>query len=195
MDTVKAAKVEFERLKKEDLKGLKLGLLHGKMKAKEKNEVLQDFKEKKIHVLVAKPVVEVGIDITDETIMVIEAADRNGLAKLHQLRGRVGRADKQSYCLLFSESETDQVKTRLKYMETAHSGFELAELDLKLRGGGDLYGTSQHGFAGLKIADFRNFELVEKAKKEAEALFPQLSKESLLLSKVNDVSLMLVNPD
>lgn len=195
METVKAAKSEFERLQKEDLKGLKLGLLHGKMKAKEKDEVLRNFKDKKTHVLVATPVVEVGIDIPDATIMIIEAADRFGLAQLHQLRGRVGRGDKQSYCLLFSENETDGVLKRLKHMETAHSGFELAELDLKLRGGGDLYGTRQHGFAGLKIADFRNFELVNKAKKEAEELFKTLPSEPNLLEKVESVSLKLVNPD
>ncbi|MDO8270029.1 MAG: ATP-dependent DNA helicase RecG [Candidatus Levybacteria bacterium] len=195
MDTVKAAKSEFERLQKEDLKGLKLGLLHGKMKTKEKEEVLKEFKEKKIHVLVATPVVEVGIDIPDATIMIIEAAERFGLAQLHQLRGRVGRGDKQSYCLLFTESQTEIVQTRLKYMETSHSGFELAELDLKLRGGGDLFGTRQHGVAGLKVADFRNFELVEKAKIEAEHLYPQLSQEKKLLQKVESITLKLINPD
>lgn len=195
MNTVKAAKVEFERLQKEDLKGLKLGLLHGKLKSKEKDEVLQKFKNKEFHVLVSTPVVEVGIDIPDATIMVIEAADRFGLAQLHQLRGRVGRGDKQSYCLLFSESETEQVLKRLKYMETAHSGFELAELDLKLRGGGDLYGTRQHGYKGFKIADFRNFELVEQAKNEAEALFESLKTNTALAEKVENVSLKLVNPD
>lgn len=195
METVKSAKAEFERLQREDLKGLKLGLLHGKLKSKEKEQVLKDFREKNYNVLVATPVVEVGIDIPDATIMVIEAADRFGLAQLHQLRGRVGRGDKQSYCLLFSESGTDIVQTRLKYMESAHSGFELAELDLNLRGGGDLFGTRQHGFKGFKIADFRNFELVEKAKKEAEKLFPYLKEHENLEKRVECVSLKLVNPD
>lgn len=195
MDTVKAAKVEFERLQKEDLKGLKLGLLHGKLKGKDKDEVLKKFKDKEYNVLVSTPVVEVGIDIPDATIMVIEAADRFGLAQLHQLRGRVGRGDKQSYCLLFTESNADLVLTRLKYMETSHSGFELAEMDLKLRGGGDLYGTRQHGYKGFKIADFRNFELVELAKKEAEDLFPKLEQEKALLDKVEMVSMKLVHPD
>ena len=195
MDTVKAAKTEFERLQKSDLKGLKLGLLHGKMKSKEKDEVLKDFKDKKIHVLVATPVVEVGIDIPDATIMVIEASDRFGLSQLHQLRGRVGRGEKESFCLLFTESKTEIVQKRLKYMETAHSGFELAELDLKLRGGGDLFGTAQHGFAGFRIADFGNFELVEKAKKEAEKLYPTLSQNEKLLEKVDGITLKLINPD
>ena len=195
MDTIKAAKVEFERLKKEDLSELKLGLLHGKLKAKEKEEVLKKFKNKEYHVLVSTPVVEVGIDIPDATIMVIEASDRFGLAQLHQLRGRVGRGDKQSYCLLFTESNTEQVLERLKHMELAHSGFELAELDLKLRGGGDLFGTRQHGYKGFKIADFRNFELVDLAKREAETLFPDLLKNEVLLKKVESVSLKLVHPD
>lgn len=195
MDTVKAAKVEFERLQKEDMKELKLGLLHGKLKAKEKDDILRKFKNKEYHVLVSTPVVEVGIDIPDATIMVIEASDRFGLAQLHQLRGRVGRGDKQSYCLLFTESSTDTVLSRLKHMETAHSGFELAELDLKLRGGGDLFGTRQHGYKGFKIADFRNLELVESAKKEAENLFSTLSQNTALLEKVEGVSLKLVHPD
>ncbi len=195
MDTVKAAKAEFERLQKEDLKELKLGLLHGKLEAKEKDEVLNKFKNKEYNVLVSTPVVEVGIDIPDATIMVIEASDRFGLAQLHQLRGRVGRGDKQSYCLLFTESSTQAVLDRLRYMEKAESGFELAELDLKLRGGGDLFGTRQHGYRGFKIADFRNFELVERAKSEAEHLFPTLTKESALLEKVKGVTLKLVHPD
>ena len=195
MNTVKAVKSEFERLQKEDLKGLKLGLLHGKMKSKEKDQVLTDFKDKKIQVLVATPVVEVGIDIPDATIMVIEAADRFGLAQLHQLRGRVGRGDKQSYCLLFTEAENEIVIKRLKYMETAHSGFELAELDLTLRGGGDLYGTAQHGVAGFKIADFSNFVLVKKAKEEAEKLIDTLSKNPSLLEKVEAVTQKLIHPD
>jgi len=195
MDTVKAAKSEFERLQKEDLRGLKLGLLHGKMTGREKDKVLLDFKNKLTHVLVATPVVEVGIDIPDATIMVIEAAERFGLSQLHQLRGRVGRGDKQSYCLLFTESETEIVTKRLSFMETSHSGFELAELDLKLRGGGDLFGTRQHGAGGLKIADFSNFDLVEKAKKEAEYLIDSLSKNPILLAKVESVSQKLVHPD
>ncbi len=195
METVKAAKSEFERLQHEDLKGLKLGLLHGKMTGKEKDQVLMDFKDKKTHVLVATPVVEVGIDIPDATIMVIEAAERFGLSQLHQLRGRVGRGDKQSYCLLFTESESEIATKRLSFMETSHSGFELAELDLKLRGGGDLFGTRQHGAGGMKIADFSNFELVEKAKNEAEFLIKDLMKTPELLEKVESVSQKLVHPD
>lgn len=195
MNTVKAAKTEFEKLQSEDFKDLKLGLLHGKLKAKEKNEILNDFKDKKIQILVSTPVVEVGIDIPDATIMVIEAADRFGLSQLHQLRGRVGRGNKQSFCLLFTESESSSVITRLKFMEQAHSGFELAELDLKMRGPGDMYGTRQHGIAGFKIADFSNSELTQKAKEEAENLLPKLSKLNLLAKKIEKVELTHINPD
>lgn len=195
MDTVKAAKVEFERLQKEDFKNLKLGLLHGRLKAKEKTEVLDKFSRKKINILVSTPVVEVGIDIPDATIMVIEAADRFGLSQLHQLRGRVGRGDKQSFCLLFTESQTEGTRARLRYMEKAHSGFELAEFDLKLRGPGDMYGTAQHGLVGFKIADFSDFELVEKAKKNAEEIVKDLNKYPELLEKTENVTLKLVHPD
>lgn len=193
--TVKAAKTEFERLQKEEFKGISLGLLHGKLKAKEKTEILQKFKDKEFQVLVATPVVEVGIDITDATIMVIEAADRFGLAQLHQLRGRVGRGEKESYCLLFTESTSATTIKRLKYMEEAHSGFELAEFDLKLRGGGDVFGIVQHGIVGLKTADFSDFELVDLAKKEAEKLFPRLSAYKELRARVKSTIIPKITPD
>lgn len=194
--TVKAATKEFEHLSKIEFKGLKVGLLHGKLKAKEKNDILRDFKEGKYQVLVATPVVEVGIDIPNATIMVIEAADRFGLAQLHQLRGRVGRNDLESYCLLFSESENETVLTRLKSMEVTHTGFELAELDLKLRGPGEMYGTAQHGHSGLKIARFSQFELVDTAKLEAEKILPKLESLTLLKEKIEKQnSEDRINPD
>ena len=195
MNTVKAAKVEFERLQKEEFKDLKLGLLHGKLKAKEKTEILEKFAAKKINILVATPVVEVGIDIPDATVMVIEAADRFGLAQLHQLRGRVGRSKKQSYCLLYSDSGGKTIYRRLKYMESAKSGFELAEFDLKLRGPGHMYGTAQSGLTGFKIADFSDFDLVEASKKEASNLISKLKTYPQLLEKVESLTLKLVNPD
>ena len=194
--TVKAATKEFEHLSKVEFKGLRVGLLHGRLKAKDKNEILKDFKEGKYHVLVATPVVEVGIDIPNATIMVIEAADRFGLAQLHQLRGRVGRNDLESYCLLFSESENETVLTRLKSMEVTHTGFELAELDLKLRGPGEMYGTAQHGHSGLKIARFSQFDLVDKAKLEAEKILPKLEGLTLLKEKIEKQnSEDRINPD
>src|SRR3990167_5028514 len=152
MQTVKAASKEFENLKNNVFKDLKLGLLHGKMKAKDKGEVLTKFRDGKIDILVATPVVEVGIDVPNATIIVIEASERFGLAQLHQLRGRVGRGDKQSYCLLFTESKNLQTLERLKAMEKHNVGSELAELDLRLRGPGEIYGTMQHGRKMLKIA-------------------------------------------
>src|SRR5258706_1605797 len=148
---VKSVTSEFAKLKS-IFKGLKLGLLHGRMKHDEKTTVLSDFRSRRIDILVATPVVEVGIDIPNATIMVIEAAERFGLAGLHQLRGRVGRGAKQSYCLLFSNFHSGMAYTRLRAMAKTHSGFELAELDLSLRGPGEIFGTAQSGFPELKIA-------------------------------------------
>lgn len=195
MTTVKAAAKEFERLQKDVFPRLKLGLLHGKQKAKEKDAILQEFKNKKLDILVATPVVEVGIDIPNATVIVIEAADRFGLAQLHQLRGRVGRGDKQSYCLLFSESKSPETLTRLKAMETMHSGAALAELDLKIRGAGELYGTLQHGRRWLKIASFGDVGLIEKAKQEAMKIFPELARYPELVKKLEEISAQNVVPD
>lgn len=194
MITIKAAAKEFENLKKIFPK-LRLGLLHGKLKSKDKEAVLMDFKNKKIDVLVATPVVEVGIDIPNATIIMIEQAERFGLAQLHQLRGRVGRGDKQSYCLLFTDSKNDLTLARLKSMENIYIGAQLAELDLKLRGAGDLYGTMQHGRNMLKIADFSDISLIEKTKREANNIFNQLSKYPILLEKIKEINNKNVSPD
>lgn len=193
--SVKAANREFEYLKKEVFKNLKLGLLHGKMKAKEKDEILEKFRDGKIDILVATPVVEVGIDIPNATIIVIEASERFGLAQLHQLRGRVGRGDKQSYCLLFTESKNPQTLERLKVMERHNFGAELAELDLKIRGPGEIYGTMQHGRKMLKIASFSDFGLIQKVRTSAEKIFPQLNKYPKLLEKVKNINLKKISPD
>lgn len=167
MKDVKAAKAEYEKLQKIFPK-LKLGLLHGKQKAKEKSDILNQFKEGVIDILVSTPVVEVGIDIPNATIMMIEAAERFGLAQLHQLRGRVGRGDKKSYCLLFTDSDNEKIQERLHAMTHTHSGFELAELDLQMRGPGDIFGTKQHGIPNLKIATWSDTELIKKTKEVAE---------------------------
>ncbi|MDO8658038.1 MAG: ATP-dependent DNA helicase RecG [Candidatus Levybacteria bacterium] len=195
MQTVKAATKEYEKLRKEIFPDLKLGLLHGKLKGKEKSEVLNKFKNKEFDILVATPVVEVGIDIPNATIIVIEASDRFGLSSLHQLRGRVGRSDMQSYCLLFTESKSEQTINRLRAMETMFNGAELSELDLKLRGPGELYGTLQHGIPELKVASFSNFKLIEKTKKEAENIFPNLSKYPLLEEKLKSITIENVSPN
>ena len=195
MQTVKAANKEYEYLKTSVFPSLKLGLLHGRLKVKEKDEVLERFRNGKIDILVSTPVVEVGIDIPNAALMMIEGADRFGLAQLHQLRGRVGRGAKQSYCLLFTESKNPQTLERLKAMETHHVGAELAELDLKLRGPGEMYGTSQHGRKMLKIASFSDFDLIKKVKLEAEKIFPQIKKYPRLLEKLKTINLKKVSPD
>jgi ATP-dependent DNA helicase RecG len=140
-------------------------------------------------------VVEVGIDVPNATVMLIEASERFGLAQLHQLRGRVGRGEKQSYCLLFTEAKNEKTMLRLKGMEKIHIGAELAELDLRLRGPGEIYGTSQHGIPKLKVASFSDFSLIEKTKKEAENLLPNLDKYPKLKEKVEEEDLSQISPD
>jgi len=170
LSTVRAATREFETLSKVVFPDLRLGLLHGRIKSKEKEKVLSKFKAGELDILVATPVVEVGIDVPNATIMVIEAADRFGLAQLHQLRGRVGRSNRQSYCFLFTENETPLVVERLKALEKTNIGMELSEIDLKLRGPGEIYGTRQHGLPDLRMASFSNLDLIQKTRRQAEAL-------------------------
>jgi len=195
MQTVKAAKVEFERLKMEVFPDLRLAMLHGKQKAKEKEQVLTDFKKHQFDILVATPVVEVGIDIPNTTVIIIEAAERFGLSQLHQMRGRVGRGEKQSYCLLFTETQSIQSIMRLKALETKHIGADLAELDLRLRGPGDIFGTAQSGLPKLKAANFSDFNLIQKTKADAEILFDNLSNFPILEKKVKEITLSKVSPD
>lgn len=175
--SVKAANMEFTHLQKEIFPDLQIGILHGKMKANQKNEILTDFKKGKYDILVATPVVEVGIDIPTATIMMIETAERYGLSQLHQLRGRVGRNDQKSYCLLFTEEENRDILQRLKLLERIHDGPKLAEMDLKIRGPGNLYGTKQHGKSGLKIADFSNLNLIEDTRKAVKIFLSRHKNE------------------
>lgn len=170
MEGVRAATEEYNNLKLK-MKNLKFGLLHGRLNSADKNKILEKFRKGNIDILVSTPVVEVGIDIPNATIMVIEAAERFGLAGLHQLRGRVGRGNKKSYCLLFSNVKGGKASRRLKAMEKMHSGFELAELDLKIRGPGEIFGIAQSGFAELKIASWNNYELIKETKEVAEDVF------------------------
>lgn len=167
MKSVKAAKKEFENLKK-IFSEFRLNLLHGKINSKEKEKIMNDFKNHKFDILVSTPVVEVGVDIPGATIMMIEGAERFGLAQLHQLRGRVGRNNKQSYCFLFSESEELDVLGRLGLFAKTNDGNKLAEEDLKIRGPGDVFGIKQHGYLNLKIANFSDYKMIEKTKKAVE---------------------------
>jgi len=175
MKQVKAATQEFENIK-ETLPDLRIGLLHGRLKADEKNQILDSFKKGKTDILVSTPVVEVGIDVPNATIMVIEGADRFGLAQLHQLRGRVGRGKVKSYCMLFTDLRSQKVQTRLAALQKTLSGFELAELDLKLRGPGELFGKRQHGFPELKIATWQDTSLIKQTKIFAQKVIQSPSK-------------------
>jgi ATP-dependent DNA helicase RecG len=168
----RAAVDDFETLSKEIFPKLKVGLLHGRMKPAEKDEVMAKFRDKEYDILVSTTVVEVGVDVPNSTVMLIEGADRFGLAQLHQLRGRVGRGAEQSYCLLIPTHEDATENERLQAMSQTNSGFELADLDLKTRGPGEFLGTRQAGFASaLKMASITDVPLIEKARAQAQALF------------------------
>jgi ATP-dependent DNA helicase RecG len=171
--SAKAATVEFERLKTKVFPNLKLGLLHGRLKSKDKEQALNDFKDHKTDILVSTSVVEVGVDVPNATILVLESAERFGLAQIHQLRGRVGRGQKKSYCLLFSESGDFQAISRLKHLEEIDNGLKLAELDLKIRGAGQIFGTLQSGRMELKIASFSDLPLIEKSREAAKKMLEQ----------------------
>jgi ATP-dependent DNA helicase RecG len=170
---VKSAKKEFTRLSEKVFPHLKLGLLHGKLRPKEKDATMAAFAAGEIQILVATTVIEVGIDIPNATIMLIEAAERFGLAQLHQLRGRVGRGSDQSYCFLFSESDSEEAKMRLHALEKISSGFELAKMDLRLRGPGEVFGIRQSGIPDLKVAKLTDHEIIKRSRDAAEKLLQQ----------------------
>jgi ATP-dependent DNA helicase RecG len=166
----RSATQEYERLSTQVFPDLRVGLLHGRMRAAEKDAVLQSFRRHELDILVATTVIEVGIDIPNATVMVIEGADRFGLAQLHQLRGRVGRGADQSYCLLLSDEPGQDARERLKLLEETTDGFTLAEADLRLRGPGDYFGTRQSGLPEFQAADFTDVRLIEAARREAMRL-------------------------
>jgi len=184
LENVKAAEEEYKNLKDGIFKNKKVGLLHGRMKSKEKEEVIEKFKKGDIQILISTPVIEVGIDVPDATIIVIESAERYGLASLHQLRGRVGRSDKEGFCFVFMSDNSRNSYRRLKYLEELNSGIELAEIDLKMRGQGDIFGSEQHGFKKLKVTDVNNLEMLEDAKVQAQKYFSEIKKYPKLLSKL-----------
>jgi ATP-dependent DNA helicase RecG len=183
----KAAVDEHARLQKHVFPDLKLGLLHGRMKADEKDEVMESFRNGETHILVSTSVVEVGVDIPNASVTLIEGANRFGLAQLHQFRGRVGRGAHQSFCLLISEADPKAPDVRLKAMEDTQDGFVLAEKDLEIRGPGEFLGTRQSGFGELRMAKLTDVPLIALARRESDVVFaddPNLQKpEHKLLSE------------
>lgn len=187
--SAKSVKEEYEKLTKDIFPDLNIGMLHGKLKTADKEKIMDDFGANKINVLVATSVVEVGVDIPNASIMLIEGAERFGLAQLHQFRGRVGRSEHQSYCMLFSESNSLQSATRLKALVDNNDGVTLAKIDLKLRGPGEVYGTMQKGFPELKVASLFDFDLMKKAKEAAQKLIDidaDLNSWPMLKKKVGE---------
>jgi len=185
---MKSVKQEYERLSKKIFPGLKLAQLHGKMNSKDKEKAMQDFKSKKTDILVSTSVVEVGIDVPNAVVMLIEGADRFGLAQLHQFRGRVGRGKHQSYCFLSTESKSQKTKTRLKALVNSEDGFALSEKDLKIRGPGDFAGVRQWGIPDLMMDSLKDISLVEKTRELAKEILekdPDLKKFPLLKEKLN----------
>jgi ATP-dependent DNA helicase RecG len=171
---VKAATDEAELLSRRIFPEFNVGLLHGRMPSEKKQHVMSEFRRRKIDVLVSTIVVEVGVDVPNATIMVIEGADRFGLAQLHQLRGRIGRSDAKSYCFLFAETDNETAKSRLVIMTRSNDGFEIAEHDLRLRGPGEMFSTRQHGLPDLKISNIvDDFDLLMMARKNAFEIVSQ----------------------
>lgn len=178
-----AAKSMYEHLQKDIFPEFKLALLYGKMKANEKGKLLRDFKNNKVNILVSTVIIEVGIDVPNATVMVIENADMFGLAQLHQLRGRVGRGEYESYCILLSDPKNETARRRLEAFEQLQDGFELAEEDLSIRGPGQLLGTKQHGLPEIRFGDIvQDRDILELARHEA---FELVEKDSGLSDERN----------
>jgi len=187
---VKSVKAEASRLKKDIFKEYEIGILHSKMKPAEKEGVMGDFTEGKITLLVATSVIEVGVNVPNATIIILEGAERFGLAQLHQLRGRVIRSNHQAYCYVFSETKTKKTSDRLNALQTTKNGFELAEHDLTLRGAGELTGRKQWGISDLGMEAIKNIKMVEASRLEAQKLIttnPDLKKYPLIKKKITQI--------
>jgi len=186
---VKAAKTEAKRLKEKVFQEFEIEVMHGKMSPAEKEDVLNDFRENKTQILVSTSVIEVGINIPNSTVIIIEGAERFGLAQLHQLRGRVMRGSHQPYCFVFTSNENNGVPQRLKALKEAKNGFELAEHDLKLRGPGALAGAKQWGISDIGMEALKNIKMVEAARVESQNLLkkdPLLKKQPVILKKLKE---------
>jgi ATP-dependent DNA helicase RecG len=187
---LQAAIQAAERLQAQEFRSVRVGLLHGRMKTEEKERTMAAFKKGEIPILVATTVIEVGVDVPNATVMLVENAERFGLAQLHQLRGRIGRGEHRSYCVLFDESnaENEEARARLDAMVRTTDGFELADEDLRLRGEGTLFDVRQSGLPDLKLARLADdLELVKRARTRAFAVIeddPDLERRPGLLAEL-----------
>ncbi|USN87533.1 MAG: ATP-dependent DNA helicase RecG [Candidatus Nomurabacteria bacterium] len=187
---LKNVTTEAERLRKEEFKGYRIAIMHSKMTTTEKDKIMKDFSDHKIDILVSTSVVEVGVNVPNATNIIIEGAERFGLAQLHQLRGRVIRGNHQAYCFAVTESKSQKTKDRLKALTTAKNGFELSEYDLQFRGSGELYGQKQSGLSDLGMEAIKNLRLVEAARNEARKLVESdkaLEKHRLIAKRVSSL--------
>jgi ATP-dependent DNA helicase RecG len=182
---VRSATAEYERLQKDVFPDLRLGLIHGRLKDKE--DVMQHFVSGEIQVLVATAVVEVGVDVPNATVMMIEGAERFGLAQLHQFRGRVGRGAAKSYCLVLTDDQSEAVLARLNLMTRIRDGFKLAEEDMRIRGMGELLGPRQHGMSDIAMRALEQPDLLNEVRQEAENVVqsdPRLDNHPLLKATI-----------
>ncbi len=195
LDDKKSVLSEYEKLSKQIFPDLRVGYLHGKMPAKDgsavggkpsKESVMDAFKGGEINILVSTSVIEVGVDIPNASLMMVEGADKFGLAQLHQFRGRVGRSNHQSYCLLFTDADSSRVAERLKYFETHHDGFKLAEKDLEMRGPGEVYGVEQSGMMQLRLAKLTDRDIIKKAREAAREIAEEVGKYPGIVAKITE---------
>jgi ATP-dependent DNA helicase RecG len=177
----RSAKAEHERLQQHVFPNLRLGLLHGRMRPADKEQVMRLFRDGDLHILVSTAVVEVGIDVPNATVMVIDGADRFGLSQLHQFRGRVGRGAHRSYCLLLADDASERSSERLRLLADTSDGFALAEIDLRLRGPGEFFGTRQSGLPALRVAGLGDTREIEQAQR--------------LASRITETDATLVKPE
>lgn len=193
MASVKSAIKEFEHLSQNVFPNLKLDLIHGKIKPKDRENIIKKFQENKTNILVTTPIIEVGVDIPNSSIIIIQSADRFGLAQLHQLRGRVGRGHLQSHCYLFTESTNQKAIDRLNFLEKNHNGLKIAEYDLKNRGPGEAFSIIQHGFPSLKIANFSDTKLIsfsQEILKEIINNYPDFNFSQITSENITNESLI-----